>query len=244
MDIGKYLSIPASCSVENTIYKKLFYDNADLSTKDKNLFVDNINKITWVYCMKPETINIQVYEDEDYDYSEIEVIDVELTENISIKRIAEIIMRTIPYPILLIFRLDNKLQLHTAHQRINKNDSSKNTIEEFISTEWISEKCVLFEKLNIKNMRCSNYYTLYSDIVDAISVFNLNSKISVEDDVTGEEARKITKQIEDLEQKISILKSKLNKETQFNRKMELNIQIKKLGEQKNKLVGGKIDDRS
>ncbi|MFA5537127.1 MAG: DUF4391 domain-containing protein [Bacillota bacterium] len=42
-------------------------------------------------------------------------------------------------------------------------------------------------------------------------------------------------------QEIISLRSKLKKETQFNRKMELNTEIKKLKQSKNKLLGGDID---
>jgi phosphopantetheine adenylyltransferase len=41
-------------------------------------------------------------------------------------------MRAIPYPMVLVFENNNKIQIFTAHQRINLADSSKNTIEEFI----------------------------------------------------------------------------------------------------------------
>lgn len=36
MDMYKCLNIPDSCFIGNTIYKKLFYENADLSTNDKS----------------------------------------------------------------------------------------------------------------------------------------------------------------------------------------------------------------
>lgn len=244
MDIEKYLNIPASCSVGNTIFKKLFYDNANLSTKDKNLFVDGVNKITWVYCLKPETINISAYKDAERDYPEIEVIVVDLATNTRVNRIAEIIMRTIPYPILLIFKFEDKMQLYVAHQKINQNDSSKNTLEEFISTDWLSNDSSLFPKLNIKNMRFTNYYMLYSDIVDSISIYNLSSIMPVQPVLTGEQARQLTNKIQSLEQEIAFLKSKLKKETQFNQKVELNIEIKKLELQKKQLIGGEISGRT
>lgn len=59
-----FFNIPSSCFIGSTIYKKLFYENANLGSQDKALFTDTINKITWVYCLKPETINISAYKDE------------------------------------------------------------------------------------------------------------------------------------------------------------------------------------
>ena len=238
MNSYKFLNIADSCFISNTIYKRLFYENADLSSSDKALFIEGISKIMWLYCLKPETINIQPYKDDVRDYPEIEVIEVEVTKGYKLKRIAEIIMRTIPYPMLLIFKLEDKIQLYVAHQRVNQNDSSKNTIEEFISTEWLDSNSALFAKLNIKQMRFTNFWVLYSDIVDAISVYNVSNIVPDHISITGAKARQLFSEIQGLEQQITSLKSKIKSETQFNRKMELNIEIKRLEQNKNKLVGG------
>lgn len=231
-------NIPQSCTVKNTIFKKLFYENSDLSTADKSLFTDVINKITWLYCLKPETINIEPYKDDIREYGEIEFIEVELGEEKRTNRIAEIIMRTIPYPMVLIFRLNDKTKLYVAHQRNSLNDSSKNTIEELISTAWFDSDSKLFEKLDIQKMRFSNFFALYSDIVDAISIYNASNLITADFDLSGQEARKLTSEIEGLEKQIALLKSKLKSETQFNKKMELNIEIRKLSKRKSEITGG------
>lgn len=238
MDTYDFLNIPDSCFIGNTIYKKLFYVNADLSTRDKSLFTDTISKITWLYCLKPETINITAYKDELRDYLEIEVIEVLVHKDYKLKRIAEIIMRTIPYPMLLIFKLEDKRQFYVAHQRINQSDSSKNTIEEFIATDWLESDSALFAKLDIKQMRFANFYALYSDIVDTISIYNLSTIIPTDDNITGVEARELSAQIENIEQEITSLRARLKKESQFNHRMELNIEIKRLEQNKNKLLGG------
>lgn len=239
MNTYKFLNIPNSCFVGSTIYKKLFYENADLSTSDKLLFTDTINKVTWLYCLKPETINIAPYKDEVRDYPEIEVIEVLVNKDYKLKRVAEIITRTIPYPMLLIFKLEDKRQFYAAHQRTSQSDSCKNTIEEVLSTDWLESESSLFVKLDIKQMRFANFFALYSDIVDAISIFNLSTIMPTEEHITGVEARELSNQIEEVAQKIASLRSRLKKEVQFNRKMELNIEIKRLEQNQNRLLGGK-----
>lgn len=233
-----YFNISRSCEVGNTIFKRLFYENTDLPQADKKLFTDTINKITWLYCLKPETINIRPYKDDIRDYPEIEIIEVEISNDIKLRRITEIIMRTIPYPMLLIFKLEDKIQFYVAHQRIHQNDSSKNTIEEFIATDWLNNDSSLFEKLDVKQMRFTNFYALYSDIVDAISIYNVSRIIPSLPILTGEEARQLLTSIETIEQEITSLKVKLKKETQFNRKMEINIAIKKLEKEEANIIGG------
>ncbi|HUV85282.1 MAG TPA: DUF4391 domain-containing protein, partial [Methanosarcinales archaeon] len=205
---------------------------------DKTLFIDGISKITWLYCLKPETINIKAFKDDIRDYPEIEVVEVEVLKDSKLRRIAEIIMRTIPYPMLLIFRFEDKSLIYVAHQRTNQIDSSKNTVEEFISTDWLNRDSSLFEKLNIKQMRFTNLYALYSDIVDTISIHNVSCIMPSKLVLTGEEARLLSSSIETLEQEINSLKANLKKEGQFNRKMKMNIEIKKLEKEKLNMLGG------
>ena len=39
---------------------------------------EHIKKVTWKYCLKPDTINIQPYRSDERDYLEIEIMEVQL----------------------------------------------------------------------------------------------------------------------------------------------------------------------
>lgn len=219
-------NIPTACRVSNVIFKKAFYDNADLSAADKKLFTDGIHKITWHYSLKEENCFIRPYKDEVREYAEIEVIEAELHQQEKEKRIAEIIMRAIPYPMLLILRCEEQAQLWVAHQRSSQNDSEKNVLEEMICTQWLEES-ELSSLLDFTVLRKIDFYALYIDIMDAISVNNAKH-LSDEEDLSGQQARQLLKKAESLEVKITALRAQLKKETQFNRKVELNMEIKRL----------------
>ena len=230
------LNIPPACKVDKPIFKKQFYDNVSFNAKDKELFSSVVDKIVWRYCLKPETINILPYKDEARDYPEIEVIEVVLKEEKGLRRIAEIIMRSIPYPMLLIFVLGGKTQLWAAHQRLSQSDSGKNTLEEFVITDWLTDESPLFAALDIKTMRFSNYFALYTDIVDAVSIFNASRLNGNNADLTGDAARLLVADIDALDLRIANLRAELKKETQFNRKVEMNVNIKRLLAEKNSLI--------
>lgn len=232
--IFDYLKIPKSCEVGNTIFKKLFYDNADLNKTDRDLFTEQIDKIIWAYSFKPETINIKTYQDEEREYSEIEIIEVKLLTAGKTKRMAEIIMRAIPYPMLLVFTLDNKIQLFTAHQRTNLADPSRNTVEEIIFTDWIDMDNLtdkdkrLLEGLEIRKLSHLNYYRFYSDIVDKLIIYNA-SKL-VDGYIEGKTAagvKEIYDRVVELDEVVKSLKLRVKNETQLNRRIELNVEIKK-----------------
>ena len=83
--------------------------------------------------------------------------------------------------------------------------------------------------------------TMQKDILnieDAISIYKVTDLIADSTSITGAEVRLLSAEIEKIEEQIISLRAKLKKETQFNRKMELNIEIKRLEQDKNKLTGG------
>jgi len=223
------LNIPATCKVDNVIYKKLFYENADLSAADKKLFTENVDKITWRYSLKPDNCFVKPYKNEVREYGEVEIIETALTRQAGEKRIAEIVMRTIPYPMLLVLKYEESVQLWAAHQRNSQNDSEKNVLEESVCTAWLdsAELEKLSATLDFQKLRNGNFYELYSNMVDGISVFNAHQS-GVAEVANGEAARALLAQRQATEAKIAALRAELKKETQFNRKVELNMEIKRL----------------
>ncbi|MBS5135688.1 MAG: DUF4391 domain-containing protein [Oscillospiraceae bacterium] len=222
------LHIPQPCLVDKTVAKKLFAEAGDLSKPDKALLSEAVEKITWKYCLKNEFIPIQPYADKVRDYPEAEVLEVSLATEKGLRRLAEIIMRAIPYPMLLVFRLGEQVQVWMAHQRISLADRDKVTLEEFVSTPWYPEDSLFWTALDIRELRFTNFFDFYTDWVDRLSVQNAQEKMQMSKDLTGEEARQLLAQQEQVEKEIAALRAELKKETQFSRKVELNMRIKHL----------------
>ncbi|MBM7562507.1 DUF4391 domain-containing protein [Fusibacter tunisiensis] len=237
--IYKKMNLPDSCLVGNTIFKKLFYENASMNASDKDIFVENIAKITWQYSLKEETINISSYSDEEREYEEIAVIEVELNDNKKYKRIAEIIQKTVPYPLILTFIYEGQFLLNLAHKRRNKGDESKNTLEEMIYSDWKSIEEFTSVEFDAKKFSYTNFFKYYTDAYNQIikmnaSKFNENEKITF--NIDAEEIKEIYKNIEDTENEILSLRGLIKKETQMSKIIEMNISIKQLEQKKQNLI--------
>lgn len=219
------LNIPQKGKIDNTIYKKIFIENAELSKADKKILSEVIHKIVWRYSLKEETCYIRPYLDDEHDYPEVELIEVDLNKAIKEQRIAEIIMHAIPYPMLLLMKHDGKVRIWVSHQRTSQADSDRNVLEELISTAWLNPDAMK-EFLDFSRFRQDDCYVLYSDIIDSISLYNARDIVT--EDVTGAEARQLVAKREQIQKQITSLKVQMKKETQFNRKVQLNIEIKKL----------------
>ena len=231
----KKLAVPEDCKLGKRVYKKLFYENAKLNVTDKKAFTHDINEIDWMYTLKPETINISRYEDEEKEYHEIAIIQVTLKEATRYKRIGQIIQRAIPYPLLVIFVHGSRVALNVAMKRINRADSEKITIDEFHDTNWIDlEKPTdyqsdFLESCDIKNFSYNNLFLFYSDLVKGIIALNCAELTGIYTlDSKQIDRTKVLSSIRKLEHMQAELRSELKKETQFNKKVEMNIRIKQL----------------
>lgn len=237
INILQYFNLSESCFFGSNIPKKLFYDSGLLNATDKKIFTDSINKVTLNNQLNSQTINIKSYRDGIRFYEEIAFITINLEEDKKYKRIAQIVQQTIPYPIVLILECDGKSFINVCHKRINQADSSKNTVEEYHYTDWLDMESLSINEeqflkgLEIQNFSHANLYNFYSGIVDVV-ILNKASKYAndfdgIKDKDAGE-VNNILHKIEQIDFDISSLRSKIKDEVHFNKKMQMNVEIKNL----------------
>lgn len=243
--IEEYLDYPEECKYGIKIDKKQVFEEAQLKTRDKKTFTKNIEKITWSYYLKPEILNIPSYKDDTRVYDEIEIIEIQLREFTKINRIADILLRFIPYPILLIFEYDTRIRIYASHIREHKSDSTKITLDDnygMISTDWINldnldeTNETLLDNLKLKNLNNTNIFELYKDIYNAILIYNGSI---IKGDITTLQPKEIKEKLDMIrkyEYEISINRNQMEEETNFNEKMKLNIKNKELKDKIEKTI--------
>jgi hypothetical protein len=228
------LGIPDACHLGKRIFKTMFYENAQLNVTDRKAFTEDIDEILWQYTLKPETINISRYEDEEREYHEIAIIQVTLRQPRRYKRIAEIIQRTIPYPILLVFTHGSHITLNVASKRINKADRDRMVVEQIQDTDWIDLNTVseteedFLESCNIRNLSFNDFRAFYQDIEGRITAYNcarMTGDFRIDSGDKTRVRREALGEIHALEQTQIELRAALKKESQFNRKVDLNVKL-------------------
>lgn len=236
MDIYEQLELPTACRVGKTIFKKTFLADASLTKADRKLFDERVGKIVWQYCLKPANSNIRAYKDDLREYPELEILEVTVRDEKGLTHLAELILRAIPYPMLLFFRYRERFQLWLAQERINQADPAKNMMEETLSTEWLAAEDSLWPALSWRNVAGTDFFAVYTALYDAVSCDKAKRSLGCADVDSGAAARQLLEQAAALEQQIAHLRAQLRQETQFNRKMELNIAIKRLLRQREALM--------
>ncbi len=239
MDVYQRLNIPESCYLGKRVYKKLFFENASLNAADRNLFTQDVEEVVWKYTLKPETINIPRYEDEEREYHEVAILQVTVKAQERYKRIGQMVQRAIPYPVLIVFCYESAIALLVASKRINRADREKIMVEDFQDTGWFDLdnpneiQCKFLESLSVKDFSYNNIYDFYSDLTErvvALQCAELCGSYSYGQGRPNVNRAEVLEEINSLVSKVSELRSALKKETQFNQKVDINMQIKKLNE--------------
>ncbi|MAM70165.1 MAG: hypothetical protein CMP91_03340 [Gammaproteobacteria bacterium] len=253
------LDVPSSCELNKPIFKKMFSEATDgkksiLDAADKKALKDDVEKIRWLYTLKPNTINIAPYKDSEREYPEIAILHVELSSAVNSKniyrRVAHFINRAIPYPLVILFTCEKdgaqNLAIVLAEKRINQADKEKWVIEDSIQSYWINLASVsaaemkFFESLKINNLPFSNFFAFYQALIErlvAIKCAEHSGDFSLERTGRSNEKSSSTarldslRELERLEAQRSEISNKLKKIKQMGKQVELNTQIKKINDE-------------
>ena len=230
------MAIPESCKLGKRVYKKLFHDNAKLNATDKKALQDDVDTILWHYTFKPTTIPIQPYADDQVEYLEIALIQVNLKQIGRVKRLAEIIHRAIPYPLIAVFTFDKDCLISLAHKRFSQAEKEAIVAYNFQSTGWIDLENPttiqddFLNSMNITSWSHTNFFVFYKSALNRLIALAcaehtgsfslcLPSGLSIENQIEK------LKQIEKLRQEQLELRNKLKKEKNLGTQVQLNSQF-------------------
>lgn len=254
--IEDILEVPTNCVVDSVIPKKEVFEAADLKNKDKRIFTDLIKQIKWCYNFTEDNIRVEKYVDEKRRYDEVELININLKydnvhkidagkfkEDDKIDRIADIVMRFIPYPIILTMQYDNELKFYSAHIRESKADYDKIVIDgKILSTNWMNidnlseNEDDFISKIQFDNLDRTDFYSFYNSYFEAIVQHDGAIMAEGTVNLSVEEIKRIYGEISLLDSKIKEIEKQISQEDNFNAKMDLNIKAHEFKQEKEKLI--------
>ena len=230
--------IPEECLLEKRVYKKLFYENADLTVTDKKWFTKDIDNITWMYTIKPELTLIREYTEADYTYDEIAIVDLDVETFQHTQRLSDIIHRAIPYPLMIVFRLDDQVQLSVAEKRYSKTDAQAATINQLWVTDPFTQNSLNdFENAFIQQLayprqpqlHLKAFYRYWIDAFLAYEAAKITGQYALlSESEKNRRRRSKLAHYHEIERQVQALKSTIQKKDAFNRQVELNQEIKEL----------------
>ena len=241
------MAVPATCHLGKRVYKKLFLEHTKLAVADKTALGDDVDTVTWQYTFKPTTIPIHAYEDEMREYTEIALLEVKLKKTGRVHRLAEIIHRAIPYPLIVVFASDEGVSVSLAHKRFSQAEKDAIVAEEFISTGWFDPTepdgvhADFLKSLNISTWPHTHFFAFYKGVmarVVALECARHTGIFQVDEGLRTEGRRELLARCREIENRMTEFRAKIKKEKQFNRQVELNMEIKELEQEFGRLMNG------
>jgi len=242
MDLIKTFNIPPRCVVNTRIAKKTILDNNELKSFEKKIIREDLQDIFWAAGLKPVNSNIPALVNNVVSFDEIHFIRLELKNKSKLYKTCELLQAAIPYPLVLLVDSEGEFCLNTADKRINQNEKQKRTIEHYNYTGWLNENdkitTAFLNSLLIEQLKANNLMELYNNITERI--VNLNAA-QVSGEFKIKDSRKVVDDVEKLNRiriindEISLLRNKIKNETQFSRKVEMNVELKNLENEKKQI---------
>jgi len=208
------LGLPKSTEFNKRIPKQKFYENLSVTSAMKTAFTEQIKSIYWRNKLAATTLNLAPGK----LVTEIEVFEIRLTSPDLDEDILRLIDREIPYHILFLLEYDRKYQAAMGYKEASSSGKAAFKVERYYRTVWLTE-----EKLSL-HLEGLTIDAVYENFIRQIA----GDRLVGNENTTLKESVEQQKQREQIEKQIAALETKMKKEKQLNRKMELKAEIKRV----------------
>ncbi len=234
MDIKEVLDLPVKSVVNKKLPKNQIQGKVDKKSSD--ILTKDVEGIYIYSVLNKSTSNIMPYQNEDFNISEVMVLEVKLREIKNINTIRKIFHNIILNPIILVLSYEGKIEISVGMKRLNKNDSMKVILGDIVLTKFIdlvnteSYEKKFLEQIKITSLPQLNLYELYKSLENHIV---LTKFFDVLDDyIVGvdkiDKALELLNKYEKFEEEINTYEKNKKAEANFGRQMEWHVKIKKL----------------
>ncbi len=216
---------PSQSLVNRVLPKNKVYANATISARLRQAFVADLHQIIWRAKLAPETVRLAATR----DVPEIQVFELALKGPEFNADIARTIDGSIPFPIVFELTFERKIRILAAWKRPTAADPTKWVLGDYLETPWQAADAPR-EALPV----ALDMGGLYEQILRALS-----PQPTRLEETLAEHMERLG-HIRALEAESEKLERKLAQERQFNRKVEINRQIRAVRNE----IAGLSDDTS
>lgn len=234
------LDLPAGSRVDQRVPKKLLVEHGAPTAADKRRITEGIEEVRWIAALKPTTIGVPPYRDALREYLEIAVLTVLLRDGAKAGRLAELIHRSVPYPVFLIATHGEHLALSLGHKRWSQGEAGATVLDgELVAVDLSDDDGfgqAFRSSLVLSRQAGTHLFALYQGWMDkllALHAARVTGAFVPPDSPEHAGARReALREVERLDGEIARLRTVAVKEKQLARQVELNLELKRLERQR------------
>jgi hypothetical protein len=232
------LDLPAGSRVDQRVPKKLLLENGAPTATDKRMISDGIDELLWLAALKPTTIGVPEYRDDVREYLEIAVLRLTLRAAGKATRLMELVHRAVPYPLLLLVERGERLGVSAVHKRWSQGETGKTVLEgEVVAAEWDGEDDgklwrAFRDAMTLGKQPRATLHALYQGWIDtllALQAARVTGTFAMAADAEHAALRRdALDECLRLDGEIARLRATAAKEKQMSRRVELNLELKRV----------------
>lgn len=241
MTMVDFFAFPEKCRTNQRIPKTIFATEGLETVGDRKLIQKDVAAIVCTCVLTAEETNLSVCEGAEYTFDCLALLEVTLRNSMRLERIAELCHRAIPYPLLLVFHdAQGRVMLSMAEKRFRKDGRESAVLERVLNTAWHTvETLTDFRKIaGFTLFKRSNFEQLHVYYLQLLEALNCASVTGGVPSVTTDpmHRRRLLTALHQVAQEITAIKAQVKRESQFPRKVELNMTAKRLMKKQEAIV--------
>ena len=196
--------------VDRIVPKTMFYKFMEVNPRMKVRFVNDVEKITWLYKLSANTLNVSSSD----DLVEIDVFVATLKEQDCPTDLFTFIDTNMPHHIVFILEYDNSYMILLNYKDWADNTHTKFKITKSFASLWMDENRL---SLEIQGQSLSRVYENFVAQVSGIGEHKAGAMAEIVD---------LKKRIAAMEAELQNLQKKMRKEPQYDKQVKMNKQVK------------------
>lgn len=217
-----FINYPKQAVFGRTLPKNKIYEHSGANTRLKDLFVEQVEQIVWQYKLAPETINLPARP----GVPELQIFSIQLKTLELNMDVLRCIDGAVQFPVIFELSFDERTKVIAAYKRPNESDASRWVLSDYFATAWLSsdyERAAMPLALDLGS--------LYEQVLHRLIPMPARPRESLADLVVRVEL------VEAKQREVEKAASRLAKEKQFNRKVEINAHLRQLKKELEELTG-------
>ena len=208
------IAYPKAAEYDRVLPKNKIYAHTKVSRKLQQQFTNEIAQIRWRYKLSPETIHLPAKK----SVREIQVFSIALKDAPSdsvCEDLLRCIDRAIKSPIIYELTADSRVRVVAAYKRPSEADAAKRVVSEYFASGWLPQDAARGPMPVALDLG-----VLYAELLRRLMPLPAKQGEGIRDHAERLE------RIRELERAAAKLEKRLAREKQFNRKVEVNHELK------------------
>ncbi|WP_423479839.1 DUF4391 domain-containing protein (plasmid) [Ligilactobacillus salivarius] len=223
-NIIKWWNFPSATIINKNLPKTQIYPYIK-KVEDKKLLQDSVQSIYILANIQTNNTHIEVYEDNKELYQEIQFFYVKMKKKDESKKVYKLLAHLIPYPLVVLIDESKNFSIYTGRFEKLSNGFLKLVsiyASPFYKADDLKE---VLKQLSLADFPKNNMKEFYDGLRDKIVTITVKVQYGEEvDNITSEKKD----QLDNLQNQIEHLRKCIKKERQLNRKIDMQMKLKKL----------------